>query len=88
MHHLYPITFALSALSVANAGAPSGVSCWKSGPTVDINNIQGKIATICNYLNGAAYTPNEEHYQCVLDDAAVKWDFALTVNQQFSYLSG
>lgn len=86
MQYFSLVTFALSALSVANAGAPSGVSCWKSGPTVDMKNIQQHIPTICNDLNGG-YTSDENRYQCSLDDAGVKWDFGLTVNKRPWYLS-
>ena len=71
----------LSAGAYANTVA-SGVSCWQSGPVVSVSNIAPSIATICNYLQGAAYVPQEERYQCVQDAAGVMWDFSLTVSQQ------
>ena len=74
------LVLALSASASANTVA-SGVSCWKSGPTVSVGNISPHIETICNYLAGAAYVPQEARNQCVQDDAGVMWDFALTVSE-------
>ncbi|KAM0804840.1 hypothetical protein BDR22DRAFT_885506 [Usnea florida] len=71
------LVLALSAGAYANNVA-SGVSCWKSGPTVSVANISPSIVTICNYLQGSAYVPQEERSQCVQDKAGVMWNFALT----------
>ena len=78
LNHL--LVLALSASAYANNVA-SGVSCWKSGPTVSVSNISPHIETICNYLAGAAYVPKEERNQCVQDDAGIMWNFALTVRE-------
>ena len=75
------LVLALSASAYANNVA-SGVSCWKSGPVVSVSNISPSIATICNYLQGAAYVPGEERSQCVQDAAGVMWNFALTVGEE------
>ena len=75
------LVLALGASAYANNVA-SGVSCWKSGPTVSVGNISPSIATICNYLQGAAYVPQEERSQCVQDTAGVMWNFALTVGKE------
>ena len=75
------LVLALSAGAYANNVA-SGVSCWKSGPTVSVGNISPSIATICNYLQGSAYVPQEERSQCVQDAAGVMWNFALTVGEE------
>ena len=74
------LVLALSAGAYANNVA-AGVSCWKSGPTVSVANISPSIVTICNYLQGSAYVPQEERSQCVQDKAGVMWNFALTVGE-------
>lgn len=79
------LVLALSASAYANSVA-SGVSCWKSGPTVSVGNISPSIVTICNYLQGNAYVPQEERSQCVQDSAGVMWNFALTVGEEQRYL--
>lgn len=79
------LVLALSASAYANTVA-SGVSCWKSGPDVQVANISPSIETICNYLAGAAYVPREERNQCVQDTAGIMWNFALTVGQERAYL--
>ena len=79
------LVLALSASAYANNVA-SGVSCWKSGPTVSVSNISPSIVTICNYLQGNAYVPQEERSQCVQDAAGVMWNFALTVGEEQRYL--
>lgn len=66
------------------AAVAKGVSCWKSGPTVSVANIQNHIGVICGYLQSAGYLKGEEHYQCAQDDAGIKWDFALTVSLQIA----
>lgn len=74
------LVLGLSAGAYANTVA-SGVSCWKSGPVVSVSNISPSIPTICGYLQGSAYVPQEERSQCVQDAAGVMWNFALTVSQ-------
>ena len=74
------LVLALGAGVYANS-VPAGVSCWKSGPTVSVSNISPSLATICNYLQGNAYVPQETRNQCVQDAAGVMWDFALTVSE-------
>ena len=80
------IVLALSASAYANNVA-SGVSCWKSGPSVSVSNISPHITTICDYMAGAAYVPKEERNQCVQDDAGVMWNFALTVGKITNFAS-
>ena len=75
------LVLALGASAYANNVA-SGVSCWKSGPTVSVSNISPSIVTICNYLQGTAYVKQEERSQCVQDKAGVMWNFALTVSEE------
>lgn len=73
------LVLALGAGAYVNTVA-AGVSCWKSGPAVSVSNISPSIATICNYLQGNAYVPQESRSQCVQDLAGVMWDFSLTVS--------
>ena len=74
------LVLALGAGAYANNVA-SGVSCWKSGPTVSVSNIAPSIVAICNYLQSSGYVPQETRNQCVQDNAGIMWDFALTVSE-------
>ena len=70
----------LVILSLGAIASVDAVDCWKSGPTVKVDDIAPSIPTICNYLS-AVYTKHENRYQCVQDLAGVKWDFGLTVSR-------
>ena len=70
------IILSLGAVVSVNAD----LSCWKSGPTVKVEDIAPSVPSICNYLSGI-YQKDESRYQCVTDAAGVKWDFALTVSR-------
>ncbi|MCJ1463463.1 hypothetical protein MMC07_002070 [Pseudocyphellaria aurata] len=67
-------------LSLGSAISANAVSCWNSGPSVLVENIQPQIVEICDYLQSEipGYLKGEERYKCVTDAAGVKWYFALT----------
>lgn len=77
----------LFMISLGSAIGTNAVSCWKSGPTVSVDNISPSIVTICDYLQSPGYLKGEERYQCVQDLAGVKWDFALTVSGKQTHMT-